>query len=159
MPWCIYFSTVMSFLAVEMHCNPGMQRCRFCVRGLFSFVRACVFTVVNSEDYYSGLRLCVWGPALCGYMSLSTPPWTCRERVSSCMWLGQSRAGHLTFSRKLAGARLGLRVSPHKQTVTVCTQGECYQAVIISVAVIGPPNRSQGEKKSFIISISEHTSH
>lgn len=64
-----------------------------------------------------------------------------------------------TFSRKLASKQLALRVSPDKQMVTVCTQGECYQAVIISQAAICPPNRSQGEKKSFIISIPEHASH
>lgn len=39
--------------------------------------------------------------------------------------------------------------------VTVCTQGECYQTVIISQTAICPPNRSLGEKKSFIISIPE----
>lgn len=37
-----------------------------------------------------------------------------------------------TFSRKRAGKQLALRVSSHKQTVTVCTQGECYQPAIIS---------------------------
>lgn len=47
-----------------------------------------------------------------------------------------------TFSRKLASKQLALRVSPDKQMVTVCTQGECYQAVIISQAAICPPNRS-----------------
>lgn len=51
------------------------------------------------------------------------------------------------FSRKLASIQLALRVSPDKQMVTVCTQGECYQAVIIPQAAICPPNRSQGERK------------
>lgn len=45
------------------------------------------------------------------------------------------------FSRKPAGKQLVLHVSPGKQMVTVCTQGECYQAVI-SQAAICPPNRS-----------------
>lgn len=56
--------------------------------------------------------------------------------------------------------------------VTVCKQGECYQAVIISQAAICPPNRyhrererererarDQGKTRSFIITIPEHTSH
>ena len=41
-----------------------------------------------------------------------------------------------TFSRKLASKQLALRVSPDKQMVSVCTQGECYQALIISKAAI-----------------------
>lgn len=36
------------------------------------------------------------------------------------------------FSRKRAGKQLALRVSCHKQTVTVCTRAECYQPAIIS---------------------------
>lgn len=36
------------------------------------------------------------------------------------------------FSRKLASKQSALRVSSDKQTVTVCTQGECYQSAIIS---------------------------
>lgn len=108
----------------------------------------CVFTVVNSEDY--NLRfvcVCVWGPTLSGYMSLSTPSRTCRRRVSSCMRPGSDQGQQPTFSRKLASKQLALRVSPDKQMVTVCTQGECYQTVINSQAAICPPYRSQGEEK------------
>lgn len=43
-----------------------------------------------------------------------------------------SVGGQTTFSRKQAGKQLALRVSSDKQTVTVCTQGECYQPAIIS---------------------------
>lgn len=52
-----------------------------------------------------------------------------------------------TFSRKLASKQLDLRVSPDKQMVTVCTQGENYQAVIISQAAICSPNRTLREGK------------
>lgn len=45
---------------------------------------------------------------------------------------GSVEGQHLTFSRKLASKQLALRVSSDKQTVTVCTQGECYQSAIIS---------------------------
>lgn len=55
---------------------------------------------------------------------------------------GSVRGQQPSLSRKLASKQLALRVSPDKQMVTVCTQGECYQAVIISQAAICPPNRS-----------------
>lgn len=54
---------------------------------------------------------------------------------------GSVKGQQPTFSRKPAGKQLVLHVSPDKQMVTVCIQGECYQA-IISQAAICPPNRS-----------------
>lgn len=89
----------------------------------------------------------MWGPALSGYMSLSTPSRTLQEESIQLHAAGSVQGQQTTFSRKLASKHLALRVSPDKQMVTVCTQGECYQAVIISKAAICPPNRSQGERK------------
>lgn len=84
----------------------------------------------------------MWGPALSSYMSLSTPSWTLHEESIQLHVAGSVAGQQPTFSRKLASKQLGLRVSLDKQMVTVCTQGECYQAVIISKAAICPPNRS-----------------
>ena len=97
----------------------------------------------------------MWGPTLSGYMSLSTPSRTCSQRVSSCMRPGQSRARNLPSHANQQARQLALRVSTDKQTVTVCTQAECYQPVIVSQAAICPPDRSHGarDRKQFITSI------
>lgn len=63
-----------------------------------------------------------------------------------------------TFSRKLASKQLALRVSPGKQVVSVCTQGACYQALIISKAALSPPIRSLRENKALSFpSLNTHT--
>lgn len=103
----------------------------------------CVFTVVNSDDYNSGLRLCVCGRSSSQW--LHEPIHTFQNLQGMNIQLraaGSAKGQQPTFSRKLASKQLALRVSPDKQMVTVCTQGECYQAVIISQAAICPPNRS-----------------
>lgn len=74
----------------------------------------CVFTVVNSDDYNSALWLCVCcvcvgGPALSGYMSLSKPPSTCRGWISSCM-LARVSSGPATY----------LLTQTSKQAVSPC---------------------------------------
>lgn len=115
------------------------------------FVWAIDVYVYSSELWRLEFRACdcvsMWGPAPSGYMSSSTPSRTRRRRVSSCMCTGSVEGQQPAFSRKLANEQLALRVSPDKQMVTVCTQGKCYQAVIISQAAICPPNRSQKGSK------------
>lgn len=115
------------------------------------FVWAIDVYVYSSELWRLEFRACdcvsMWGPAPSGYMSSSTPSRTRRRRVSSCMCTGSVEGQQPAFSRKRANEQLALRVSPDKQMVTVCTQGKCYQAVIISQAAICPPNRSQKGSK------------
>lgn len=104
--------------------------------------RACVFTVVNSDDYNSGLWLCACGRSSSRW--LDEPVHTFQNLRGMNIQLrapGSVKGQQPTFSRKPASKQLALRVSPDKQMVTVCTQGECYQAVI-SQAAICPPNRS-----------------
>lgn len=126
--------------------DPVSLECRdtsFCVRG-----RNCVFTEPNSGEYNSGLQLyvCMWCPALW----LHEPAHAFQNLQKEAIQLhvaGWVEGQQPTFSRKLASKQLALRVSPHKQMVIVCTQGECYQAVIISQAAICPPKRFQWERK------------
>lgn len=102
----------------------------------------CVFTVVNSDDHNSGLWLCACGRSSSQW--LHEPVHTFQNLQGMDIQLrapGSVEGQQPTFSRKPASKQLALRVSLDKQMVTVCTQGECYQAVI-SQAAICPPNRS-----------------
>lgn len=103
----------------------------------------------NAEQFFIGWWMCVcllWGSqiiilgynCLCGKSSsqLKHEPFcTFQNLLGMNIQLhtaGSVEGQQTTFSRKLAGKQLVLRVSSDKQTVTVCTQGECYQPAIIS---------------------------